>query len=196
MTHMTYCLSFFVDNKMYWNRRRHNFKSCRTKQHICPSVESYRLELTGCLFRHRDMFPLWFQNHESWSAHCGMIQCLKMAAVRHKRLISLPCGLSVFCTENSVPSYFLSLRFRCISKGLSDPAEPNDSCAHTVCSRLGKTWPLTKMISQVNPTTKGTSVSISLLEPKAVLKSLGFLISLWTTVMLAAQPEDIYTMEG
>lgn len=59
---------------------------------------------------------------------------------------------------------------------------------------LGMTWPLTKMISQVNPTTKGTSVSIFLLELKAVLKSLSLLISLWTTVKLAAQ--TIYTMEG
>lgn len=153
-------------------------------------MESYRMELTGCLFRHRDMFPLWFQNCES---HCGVIQCLRTAAVQHKRLISLPSGLSVFCTENSVPSYFLSLWFRCISKGLSDPAEPNDSCAHTAWSRLGTTWPLTKMISQVNPATKGTSVTI-FVELKAELKSLHLLISLWTTVMLAAQ--TIYTMKG
>ncbi len=85
------------------------------------------------------MFFLWTEcgKHESWFAHCGMIRCLQMTAAQHNRLplISLPCGLNIFCTEDSdprEPGYFLSLRICCISKGLSDPAEPNDSCEHSL----------------------------------------------------------------
>ncbi len=64
------------------------------------------------------------------------------------------------------------------------------TAANTVCSGLSQTRPPTKMISQVHPTTKRTTVSSFLLELKAVLKSLSLLISLWTAAVSATQTED------
>lgn len=96
----------------------------------------------SCLAVCLDMVTVFFyglsvgsMNHDSYTVE--MIQSLEVTAERHNRLplISVPCGLNVFCTEDSIPSCPVTsylFDFCYISKGLHDPAEPNDSCKHSL----------------------------------------------------------------
>lgn len=123
--------------------------------------------------------PVW----EAWISDLhivGMIQSLEMTAAQHNRLplISLPCGLKCILNWRFSPQpaqlFLISDFAASVRDCLTPPSQT--TAAITVCSGLSQTQPPTKMISQVNPSTEGNTVSSCLLEIKAVLKSRSLLI--------------------
>lgn len=106
-----------------------------------------------------------------------MIQCLRMRLLcnpvdPHSLLSPVGCILHWGLSAQRLPCCHWSLWFCCISKGLSDPAEPNDGCEHRLLRAQSDNATHWDDFS-------GKSLSLSLV------------ITLRTTVVLAAHAEDL-----